>query len=116
MPLHQPAPSEMVLVPADFNSREAPGLGLGSSLGLSYSSFIYVCHLNLNNLLNKIRYLENMLNENNIDIVGVSETWLVPSTPDSFVQIEGYRFIRSKNVTNIKKHEVGMYIRNHIKF
>ena len=53
------------------------------------------CLINLNSLLNKVYFVETLLKNNYINILAVNETWLTPSTPDSFVDIGGYRIERA---------------------
>ena len=61
-------------------------------------------------MLNKLNYVSSILNGFSLDIFGVLETWLLPTTPDSFVSIFGYGIVRTDTVGNIAKHGVCLFI------
>ena len=69
-----------------------------------------MCTLNLNSLCNKLSSLNNLLRKYNISVASVCETWLVSTTPTSFVDIPGYQFYRGDVRGSIRKHGVGIYI------
>ena len=98
-----------------FNNQHGTRGG-GSNVGLRYSSFLCVGHVNLNCLANKISYVTSLLLNNNIDVLGVSETWLTGDKPDSFVAVDNYRILRGDDPTPIRKHGVAVYIRDGIKY
>ena len=109
-----------VLVPlapavVPFTSTSATGVG-GCTVGLRNSFFINIAHVNLNCLTNKVNYVENMLKENNIDILGVTETWLVKEVNDSYIEIDGYKVVRSDSPSGIRKHGAAVYIKNNFKY
>ena len=83
---------------------------------MSASQSLIVCHLNLNSLTNKINNVQNLLFSNNIDLLGISETWLTSDIGDSFVNIIDYEIVRSDNPGPVRKHGVAMYIKRVIKF
>ena len=72
--------------------------------------------LNVNCLLNKLSYITTLLTDFDLDVFGVLETWLLPSTPDSFVSIRGYGVVRTDTTGNFAKHGVCIFIRNSITF
>ena len=98
-----------------FNSHSA-SRGGGFPLDLSRSSFLNIAYVNLNKLLNKVSHTELLMRTENVDILGVGETWLVPNVENSFVDICNYKIIRKDSVTNIEKHGVAIYIKEAIKF
>ena len=89
---------------------------MGIRRGLNFSCLVNICHVNLNCLINKINVVSNMLISYNIDVLGVSETWLTSDIPDSFVAISGYHIVRCDNPSLVKKHGVAIYIRNSINY
>ena len=100
-----------------FTSTRASASGVGGcTVGLRNSFFINIGHVNLNCLTNKVNYVENLLNCNNIDILGVTETWLVEEVSDSYVDIEGYKIVRRDSPSGIRKHGAAMYIKNNFKY
>ena len=89
---------------------------MGIRGGLNFSCLVNICHVNLNCLINKINLVSNFLSSYNIDVLGVSESWLTSDIPDSFVAISGYHIVRSDNPSLVKKHGVAIYIRNSINY
>ena len=65
---------------------------------------------------NKVNLVQNFLISNNIDSLGISETWLTSEIEDSFINIPGYEIVRSDSPGLIRKHGVAMYVNNDIKF
>jgi hypothetical protein len=53
---------------------------------------------------------------NKLDILAISETWLIPSIPSSFVAICNYNLIRGDTSSNVRKHGALLYIHKDIKF
>ena len=90
-------------------------VGLQSSSVGCFSSLRFG-FLNVNCLLNKLNYVSSLLTDFNLDIFGVLETWLLPSTPDSFVSICGYGVVRTDTAGNFAKHGVCIFIKNSITF
>ena len=50
-----------------------------------------------------------------MDIIGISETWLVSSMSSSFVELPGFKFFRGDVVGNVRKHGAGLYVREEFK-
>ena len=86
-------PRPAVVNSSAFN-RLRPQGGGGVPQCLSYTSLLNVAYINLNCLTNKVSYVDNLLKSNDINILGVGETWLVSSVTDSFVEIPDYKLIR----------------------
>ena len=57
-----------------------------------------------------------LLINNNIDFLGISETWLTSSVENSFLSIPGYEIVRHDSPSQRRKHGVAVYLRNHLKF
>ena len=70
----------------------------------------------MNCLTNKISYVNSLLFLNDVDILGISETWLTAATPDSFVNISGYEIVRSDSPDMSRKHGVAIYVKNNCKY
>ena len=76
-------------------------------------------YLNARSIVNKHSELELYIREeNNIDIIGITETWMTKSISDSEMNIEGYTLIRQDRDDSVKQRGggVAMYIRNDIDF
>ena len=63
-------------------------------------------------LVNKVNYIFNFLMDNNISILGVSETWLLPSIPTCIVAIPTYEMVRCDVEGDTPKHGVCLYVKN----
>ena len=75
------------------------------------------CLANLNKLSNKLAPLGVLLHELGVDILAVTETWLVPSVSDAAVRISGYHPIaRSDSPGSIPKHGVCFYVSTKLSF
>ena len=57
-----------------------------------------------------------MLIVNNIDILGITETWLTADVADSYVSLGNYEIVRCDNPGNVRKHGVAVYVRNNMKY
>ena len=75
-----------------------------------------ISHVNVNSLCNKLNNVYSSLVVNEIDILGISETWLTSDVNNSFVSLPGYDIVRSDSPGIIKKHGVAMYIKTNIKY
>ena len=65
----------------------------------------------MNSLSNKLFYVNNLINTNKISILGICETWLTKETSSSFVGLDGFSFFRGDVNGVVKKHGVGLYVR-----
>ena len=89
----------------------------GDNHGGVFNSYcFFCCHTNLNNLTNKLNELYIFMCANNVDFMGVTETWLTSETPDSFISLPGFNVVRSDAPGGIRKHGTAVYIRSNIKF
>ena len=85
----------------------------------------HCAHLNCRSMYNKFELLSHIIQDNNskLHVLGLSETWLASSIPDSFINIEGYDIIRSdrswtqRNSVYVKKGGgVLMYIKDNVQW
>lgn len=73
-------------------------------------------YFNARSIVNKIQELELLVKNENIDIVGITETWLNVNILDSEMNIEGYTLLRKDRGDNRRGGGVALYIRNDISF
>ena len=59
-------------------------------------------HVNVNNLPKKLNHIKNLLEDNEVDILCVSETWLRANVFDSTVNIPGYNCVRFYFLNKLK--------------
>ena len=69
-------------------------------------------HINAQSLLSSINEIIILLSEENIDILCISESWLLPHTPDSFVSIPNYNIFRNDSG---RGGGVCMYVKDSLK-
>ena len=60
--------------------------------------------------------MHSYLQDYKISILGVSETWLLSSVPNSFVDIPSYVLLRCDVAGNVAKHGTCLYIKSSIKY
>ena len=83
---------------------------------LSHTTKLSIAHVNLNSLSNKVTHVANLLSNNSIDFLAMSETWLTNSSMNSILDIHNYEIVRSDSPSQRRKHGMAVYIRNCIKF
>ena len=83
---------------------------------LQHSYFLNICHVNLNNLSNKLNFVNTLLTEHNVDILGISESWLNNTILDSFIDISNYDLIRADSPSGIRKHGIAVYVKIELKY
>lgn len=54
-------------------------------------------HINAQSLMGSMDEIKLLMKESSIDILCISEAWLIPSVPDHIVNIHGYRIFRCEN-------------------
>ena len=67
-------------------------------------------------LVSKIEDLEIVVNQNNVDIVCITETWLTESIPNSAVDIKDYSLVRKDRKPDKRGGGVCAYIKSNIGF
>ena len=72
--------------------------------------------INLNCITNKLNHVHSLLVNNNIDILCVSESWLTPNTPDSYIVLPNYEIARADSPDSVRKHGVVVYVNSKVKF
>lgn len=60
-----------------------------------YKKGLKVVHINAQSLNNKVDEFKLIFENSDIDVICVSETWLIPSTPDCLICPIGYKVFRS---------------------
>ena len=65
--------------------------------------------------MNKIDFLNFFIHQHQLDMIGIGETWLLPSTPSSFVSLTGYSLFRGDTDGATRKHGVCLYVSNKVK-
>ena len=73
-------------------------------------------HVNVNSLPNKLNHIRNLLEDNEVDILCVSETWLTADVYNSTVNIPGYNCIRADSPSGVHKHGSLIYVGSQVKF
>ena len=66
--------------------------------------------MNCNSLMNKVNYGFNFLEEYDIKVLSIRETWLVDSIHSPFVELEDFLFYRTDVVGNVRKHGNALYV------
>lgn len=74
---------------------------------------IFGGHLNVRSLTSKTEQIEKLLTGSNLDYLGLSETWLTPTTPSSIFSIPEYNVFR-RDRTHGKGGGVLIYVKNTI--
>ena len=74
-----------------------------------------MCTINVNSLTNKTTFVYNLLQSHSVDIISISETWLVSSMSSSFVDLPGFNFFRGDVVGEVRKHGTGLFVRKEFK-
>ena len=74
------------------------------------------CTVNVNSIANKVNYINNLLLDEELDIVALSETWLTSSCSNSFIDIPGYSLCRGDVKGNIRKHGAALYISDKLNY
>ena len=81
---------------------------------------IHFTHLNIRSLYNKIDSFRLFLENSNITVATISETWLTGAIPDSLVNVPGYNILRNDRKTkNLNGHTkkgggVALYVKDNI--
>ena len=90
-----------------------PGAG-GEGL-LVNTLLLTIFHADVNCLTNKVNYILDLINKNDIDMFCISESWLTETILDQSVEIDGFKFMRKDSPSGIRKHGVALYYKNSIK-
>ena len=85
-----------------------------SSLEFRGVKGLHFAHLNIRSLPGKINSLRVLMDDSNIQVFTVSETWLGEAIPDQQVQLKGYQLFRQDRVTETVGGGVCAFIKNHI--
>ena len=72
-------------------------------------------HINAGSIPKHYDEIVRLLNETNVDILGVSETFICEKTPKIFYEVPGYHFVHKDR--NMKcRGGTGLYIKNGLSF
>lgn len=74
---------------------------------------VNICHFNAQSLNNKIDEFRFIFENSSVDVICVSETWLKESTPDSLINLRGYKIFRADRKT--LGGGVAIFVKNNIK-
>ena len=55
---------------------------------------IHICHLNVRSILNKISQIRSLLKNNNIQFLGISESWCSEKISNNEIQVDNYNIVR----------------------
>ena len=72
--------------------------------------------MNANSLLNKVDYITMFGRHCKLDVIAVSESWLVQSMASSFVALDCYSIIRGDVQGMIRKQGVCLYIKDTMRY
>ena len=64
----------------------------------------------MNSLVNKLHYLHGMILINKLQIISITETWLLNSIPSSFVTLPGFELYRGDVGGEVRKHGAALYV------
>ena len=74
-----------------------------------------MCTVNVNSIANKLNYVFNLIQDESLDVVAVTETWLTTQCSDSFVAVPGYSLYRGDVRGDVRKHGAGLYMTDELK-
>lgn len=69
----------------------------------------------MNSVTNKVHYLSNLMKDEGLYVVAVTETWLTAYCSSSFVQIPEFSLYRGDVAGQVRKHGAALYILNTLK-
>ncbi len=75
-----------------------------------------IAHLNIRSLRGKVDHLRILLNQNNIDVLCLTETWLNDSVCDNEVFIDGYNLCRLDRIFDMEHGGILCYVKDGIVF
>jgi len=82
----------------------------------SLSKGFKIGHLNIQSLRNKVDHIRILLDDNNIDMLCVAETWLKSNVSNGEVHIGGYNMIRTDRPDGVNHGGILCYIKEGIVF
>ena len=60
---------------------------------------LHILHMNARSLISNIDIIKPIIENSNISVVTISETWLNDMLPDKFIEIKGYKVLRRDRTT-----------------
>ena len=71
--------------------------------------------VNLNSLVNKVTFVNDLIRGSGLSALAVCETLLTSEISSSYVAIPGFRFFRKDVLGIVRKHGVGLYIKDSLR-
>ena len=71
--------------------------------------------VNVNSLANKVQFLFNLIKDEGLHVVSVTETWLTEACKSSFVQIPEFSLHRGDVLGPVRKHGAAIYVCNSLR-
>ena len=98
------------------NSRNTNKNNSNNSINRDKHNNAKCVYLNARSIVNKQKELELLITEEELDIVGITETWLNDKISDEELHIKGYTLLRNDRNDNIKSRGGGvvLYVRNEL--
>ena len=69
-----------------------------NSMFKKFEHLLKIGHINACSILKHIEEIDKILDETNFDILGVSETFISPNTPESLYQLPNYNFVNKSSL------------------
>ena len=76
------------------------------------SDHIVIKHINAQSLIPKLDKIKLLIENEDLDILCVSETWLQPNILDALISIKNYNIFRNDNPLNSRGSEACIYVKN----
>ena len=74
-----------------------------------FDNLLKIAHVNARSIPKHLHEIEKVVTETSLDILGVSETFISPTTPNSIYQLPGYNFFH-KSRDKKCRGGVGIYV------
>ena len=71
--------------------------------------------MNVNSVGNKLHFINNLIGEENLHLMSITETWLTENCCSSFFNLPGFSFYRGDVFGVVRKHGAGIYVKDSIK-
>ena len=81
----------------------------------SLDKLLKLAHINARSVPKHIYEIEKIVSDTSFDILGVSETFISPTTPESIYQLPGYNFI-NKSRDKKCRGGVGIYVKENLPY
>nr|CAI5852316.1 unnamed protein product [Callosobruchus analis] len=75
---------------------------------------LLIGHVNIRSLVPALHKIELLLDEYQLDVLGITETWLDLRTKDDDIQLMGYKFLRLDRGDGRRGDGVGVFVRSNL--